>query len=370
MKILYIFFQYITPSHGVSKKVLAQCDGLRANGAEVYLYSLNSENGELLGLINGKPFFSYGKSPWKHFRLLLSFNHLLRFIKENQIDLVYGRFSREMPFSPFLYKGIRKLKVKSFLEMPTYPYDSEGVGNNKWLPYIYISILFKIDKLTRRLFKYYVDKIVTVQDYDNILSVPTLKISNAVDLNTISLRKPVGHAGTNMVAVANLGTWHGYDRLIKGLGLYYKNGGKEDIHFYIIGNGSVTDDYKRIAREFDILYRIHFEGSKNGSEIDPYFDKADIAIGSLGGHRKGIVDAKPLKCVEYAARGIPFIYSEFNSDFDKCPFVLRVLPDDIPIDIDTIIRFYKSLKETPSEIRSFVTKNLTWEIQMNKILSS
>ncbi|MEG2480028.1 MAG: hypothetical protein RSA50_07120, partial [Mucinivorans sp.] len=43
---------------------------------------------------------------------------------------------------------------------------------------------------------------------------------------------------------------------------------------------------------------------------DDLFEQADIAIGSLARHRSGITTIKTLKNREYAARGIPFIYSE------------------------------------------------------------
>ena len=102
--------------------------------------------------------------------------------------------------------------------------------------------------------------------------------------------------------------------------------------------------------------------------MESYFDIADLAIGGLAAHRKGVYEGKALKCVEYAARGIPFIYSDINTDFDNCSFIKRVSQDDTPIDVNELLAFIEEQKTSPAEIRQFVADNLTWDIQMRKVL--
>lgn len=63
------------------------------------------------------------------------------------------------------------------------------------------------------------------------------------------------------------------------------------------------------------------------------FNQCDFGIGSLGRHRSGIDKIKTLKNREYAARGIPFIYSETDEDFEQMPYVLKAPADESPIDI-------------------------------------
>ena len=46
-----------------------------------------------------------------------------------------------------------------------------------------------------------------------------------------------------------------------------------------------------------------------------------------------------MKNREYAARGIPFIYSETDSDFDNKPYVLKGPADESPTNIQDIIDF-------------------------------
>lgn len=83
----------------------------------------------------------------------------------------------------------------------------------------------------------------------------------------------------------------------------------------------------------------------------PVFEQSDMGIGSLARHRSGIDKIKTLKNREYAARGIPFVYSETDDDFEHQPYILKAAPDDSPLDIEKVIRFYQSLKTTPLQIR-------------------
>ena len=84
-------------------------------------------------------------------------------------------------------------------------------------------------------------------------------------------------------------------------------------------------------------------------------------------HRSNITDIKTLKNREYAARGIPFMYSEIDSDFENKPYILKATADESSIDIQKIISFYDQCTCTPLEIRNSI-KNLSWKIQMQKVV--
>ena len=107
-------------------------------------------------------------------------------------------------------------------------------------------------------------------------------------------------------------------------------------------------------------------GKKHGIELDEIFDQCDFGIGSLGRHRVGIRDIKTLKNREYAARGIPFIYSENDTDFDKRPYVLKMPADETAINIETIIHFFQQFNISPQEIRASI-EYLSWKHQMKKV---
>lgn len=364
MKILYITFEDLGRPSGVEKKIRAQCDGLKSNEIEVSLYSIGYEDGGVYAIVDGERIYSYGKRIIRQFRLRKRYNHIIDYVTINHFDSVYVRFAHDNPFLFLLYRRLKKRGVKILLEIPTYPYDGISANVN-----LFFYIIYKLEKVTRRFLKYYVDRVVTVQDYDSIIGIPTIKISNGIDINSIPLRQIQGHSGYNFVGVAQLNIWHGYDRLIEGIGLYYKNGGKEDVHFYIIGGYDIVfEKYQKIINNFNIKDHIHLEGQKNGKDLDSYFDIADLAIGSLGAHRKGISEGKALKCVEYASRGIPFLYSDINTDFDKCSFIKKAPQDESPIDVKSLIDFIKSNHFEKDIIRQYVVDNLTWSIQMKKVI--
>ena len=92
-----------------------------------------------------------------------------------------------------------------------------------------------------------------------------------------------------------------------------------------------------------------------------------MAVGCLGCHRKKIKEISSLKNVEYAARGIPFIYSEINRDFDEMPYVKKEVPDDSPINICNLIDWRKNVSLQPIEIRNTIVNSLSWTSQMKRV---
>jgi glycosyltransferase involved in cell wall biosynthesis len=362
---LYIAHEVLSSDSGVSKKIIAQRDGFKKNGVNMHLCSVHLSNNNRSYFIDGKFLFSLGSGCLATIKYYTLFSPILRFIKVNDISFVYIRYIHiATPFYIIFLRKLKKMGVSVFLEIPTYPYDAEHAN----VPLRH-KVIDLIERQSRNKFAKYVDRIVTVQDYDQIFGVPTIKISNGIDFNTIPLRTCLKHKGYNFVGVAQLATWHAYDRLIKGIGEYYKNGGTEDIHFYIIGdNDSLIKEYLKIAQNYNIVNRIFIEGVKRGDELNHYFDNADLAVGSLGFHRIGLVEGKPLKCIEYAARGIPFIYSNINSDFDNKDFIWKVPADDTPIIIEDIILFLKKLDQTPLAIRDSIDERATWKYQMSLVV--
>ena len=78
---------------------------------------------------------------------------------------------------------------------------------------------------------------------------------------------------------------------------------------------------------------------------------------------------KSLKNREYAARGIPFVYSERDSDFDPMPYVLKAPADDTPLDITALLGWLDTADRTPEYIRTTIEGRLSWERQMQKVMT-
>ena len=98
------------------------------------------------------------------------------------------------------------------------------------------------------------------------------------------------------------------------------------------------------------------------------FNQCVFAIGSLGRHRSGITEIKTLKNREYAARGISFIYSENDSDFDDKPYIIKAPADESPINVGEIINYIDNHDFNPAEIRKTV-EHLSWKYQMEQVIT-
>ena len=102
---------------------------------------------------------------------------------------------------------------------------------------------------------------------------------------------------------------------------------------------------------------------------DKLFEQCDFGIGSLGRHRSGITHIKTLKNREYAARGIPFVYSEIDDDFENMPYIMKIPADESIVNITTILSFYNQLHATPQTIRNSI-QSLSWNNQMKKVIDA
>lgn len=291
------------------------------------------------------------------------YNFLYNIIKERDIENLYIRY----PYTDFYFINfLKKIKNKKiFLEIPTYPFRNEDKRLKARITYLIET--FYIGKL-----KKYIDYIVTFSDHDEIYGISTIKIENGIDLNEISLRKPIKHENINLLGVAKVSKWHGYDRVIKGLYEYYNNNPSEKIYFHIAGEGEELNNLKELSNNLKLEKYIIFHGFKKEKELEELFNIADIGIGSLGNHRKGIYKESALKNREYCAKGLPFILSSIDNDFpENFKYVYYVPQNEEPINLYKIMDFYNKIKNEDyiNEMRKYGENKLRWDIKLKKIIS-
>lgn len=374
MKILFLIYHGLSNYSGISKKIISQISGLKANGHEVDLchYEITDDR-HRCWMINDKIIHDFGTSKWGALYKKISYTCIIDYIKSRNYDFVYSRsYHNANPWTIHLFKSLKKLGIKSVIEIPTYPYDQEY----KTLPRQW-QIELIMDKLFRNRLAKETDRIVTFTNHSTIFGRNTICISNAIDFDAIPMREPkINKKGFVFLAVAEVHYWHGLDRIIEGLGEYYSLGGSEDIRLHIAGyimdtemNGSeFSPGFKNQIQKYHLEDKIILHGPVYGKELDELFNMADFAIGSLGRHRCGITNIKTLKNREYAARGIPFIYSEHDEDFENMPYIIKAAADDTPISIKGLLDEIHQLKElTPAVIRDSV-RHLSWKEQMNKVV--
>lgn len=374
MNALFFISESLMDYGGISKKILAQVSALERQGMKVALSYLKTDSANSFSgrYIDEKIVDNYSRiSMISKIQRRSNYNNLYQYIQANNIKLVYIRYIHFA--NPFFISFLKKLKrsnVTILLELPTYPYDQEY--QTALFP---SKIAFLIEKFYRKKFKKYVARIVTLSNDNFILEIPTIKINNGVDVDSINIiqkRKPDDEI--HIIAVATISYWHGYDRVIEGLHNYYINStpDRKKIFFYIVGDSSDAEStkYRELVEKYNLSEYVNFYGRKSGKQLDYLFNKSDVAVGCLGCHRKGMSYSKSLKNREYCARGIPFFYSETDEDFEDKNFIFKVAPNDDPIDINKIIEFVNGNKFDAAKIRNYAIKNLTWDLQFEKIVKN
>lgn len=376
MRILFLVYHGFSEASGITKKIRYQVKALCENGHEVHLcYYGFAENGHRCRYVDDTVINDYGKGSLAGLCQRISYSGIYQYCKQNAIEFVYARcFQNANPFLIHFFKKLNKLGIKSVTEIPTYPYDQE-FATFFWKQRIGL----KIDQLFRNRLAKEMSAIVTFSDAERIFGQRTIRISNGVDFDSIPIHQyHVPNDGSiHLIGVAEVHIWHAFDRLIAGIGEYYrKNPNARKVYFHLVGGVHPNERYKAnayhpglqtIIDKYNIQDYIIFHGQLFGDKLDEIFNQCCFAIGSLGRHRSGITVIKTLKNREYATRGIPFIYSEQDSDFDHQPYVLKAVPDESPIDVDQILSFIDNHVFNPADIRKSV-EHLSWKIQMKKVI--
>lgn len=377
MKILFLVFHGFSEANGISKKIFYQVDGLREAGHEVALASFTiAENGHRVRMIDEQVLEDYGTGAISAFKKRIGYDSLYQYITGSGIEVVYMRsFHNANPFTIRLFKKLRKAGVKSVMEIPTYPYDQEYEG----FP-LFTRLELQVDKLYRKSLAAQLEGIVTFSDYNSIFGRRTIKISNGIDFEQIAIKKSKNDTSKalNLIGVAEVHYWHGYDRAIAGLGEYYKQNREKKVYLHIVGGVGPSEMYdsdkapgfSELIKKYNIEEYVIFHGQRSGKELDELFETCDFAIGSLARHRSGIDRIKTLKNREYAARGIPFVYSETDEDFENKPYIIKAPADESPLNIEQIIEFQVQQSTlSPKEIRDSI-KELSWSVQMQKVIDA
>ena len=372
MKILFLVYHGFSDESGISKKIHYQVKGLQQNGHDVHLFYYDFDpRGHRCRYVGNKVIADYGTGALAAIRSRTQLDCIYNYCAVNAIEMVYARsFMNASPILVRLFHKLNKRGIKCITEIPTYPYDSEFKG----YPLKYKIPLY-IDKLFRKALAKKMEAIVTFSNEETIFGKRTICISNGIDLDSIPIHNPKKQNDIHLIAVVEIHYWHGFDRLVSGMGEYYKlNPDARKVFFHVVGweddRGTTSNGYltvEQTAKKYNIGQYVVNHGKLFGDKLDEVFNQCVFAIGSLGRHRSGITNIKTLKNREYAARGIPFIYSETDNDFEDKPYIIKATADESPVNIRQIIDFIDTHDVNPTEIRNTV-EHLSWRFQMEKVV--
>jgi len=381
MNLLYsAFIREDSETKGFLKKVISQCYVFKKEFEDIYLYISRKDEAVLYKVekngLQEIDTFKYNKlsvfdeeSRIRKIRGFLRYNSFLKYLNEiinlYKIDILYLRNSHP---TRKLMNILDNKKIIRLLEYPTYPYEEEYKKIQPKLE----RILFWNNK--PRKIEDLVDLVVGISAEKNLnVDEKFILISNGIQLDSMKVKKQNKKNYLNLLSIAVVSFWHGYDRIIKGLYEYYKTNPEKEIYYHCVGEGSDLENLKTLVRELSLEKYVIFHGTKTGEDLDKVVDECDIAFGSLGFHRTGLTGGSPLKAREYCARGIPFVIAYEDWDFPETfPFVHRISKDDTPVDVSQVIKWYENLiKEHPNysiEMRKYAEENLSWDAKMKPVI--
>jgi len=345
---------------GERKKAIMQVDGLRANGifADLLFHDRRNKLNKILVRLPIYPIYGF-KFQQELVRKVVDYDAV--YIRKYIIDWSLIR----------ILKVLRKNhSLKLILEFPTYPYDKELTSVEDWI------LLLKERMYRKQLFRY-IDRIVNFSKNSSLFNIKCINTSNGIDVSKVPLRN-VDDRDDNtiqLLGVATLEKWHGYDRVIDGLYRYYKcTGHDKEVFFNIVGEGHELPILQKKVKEKKLQKYVKFHGLLHGEALDEMFDICDVGIGSLGMHRIDMIEGYTLKVREYMARGIPFVFGYNDNLIEKSSiyFYRKVVPDDSPVDILEFIKFKSDIerygkKTLAREMRTYAENNLSWEKQMKPV---
>lgn len=283
-------------------------------------------------------------------------------------DFIYIRFQGAPPDFIAALRTLRRARpaLPILVEFPSWPYKTERRGWRARAKGLYQ------DCGTGRLATC-VDRIVTFSLAQSIFGVPTICTDNGVAVERLPVTAPPAHLEPiRLVGVANLSFWHGYDRVIAGLSEYNRVGSKPRVTFDIAGGGTEFANLREQIEKSGLQGVVRLRGAVHGHDLDRLISDAHVGVSSIGMHRLD-VDTSNIKSREFCARGLPFCIAYPDRDFPPAlPFVCQLPPNDDPVDIAALVRWYRDLRNHdgsyPATLRAHAEAHLTWDAKMAPVI--
>lgn len=220
--------------------------------------------------------------------------------------------------------------------------------------------------------------IITLTKDKELFGKPAVFMPNGFDFKDTDVSEPKsGERELVLLGVASdCAHYHGYDKIIKGLGDYYRKGNELPVYFRIVSSllGHNMSALRKLAEEENVADKVIFCGLKSKNELADEYRNAHIGIGTLALHRIGLMDNYSLKHREYAAFGLPFIMSLGDDAFEHSPFVFVTERDEKPVNIERLLGFYSAIQKEytryPEVFRNSMEKLLSWDKTMQGVFDA
>ncbi len=349
---------------GVRKKIYAQSIHMSKNNVSISLLCMDGSDIILTNFVDGRE--TGRETLYRHtpYGDEIFFEKVVYLIRKGKInaDRWYIRYCVLNDHSLALLSKVAAEKATVYFEIPTYPYNGELTDEQ-----------LVVDVENQKMITPYVAGVFSpsCEDGDVFLGRKIIKTGNGVqflDFNKSSVRKKIDKE-FNLIGVAFLAFWHGYDRIIKSLKDFKIKVPDVRCRYYVVGEGPEKNELIRIAEKYDVMDMVEFCGSVDGDDLIELYNKAHCGVACLGLHRRQgrNIKTEPLKVREFMAAGLPFILSYQDSiDFSNLPGVYRVSDDDADVDLVNIFNQCKSFYISDAEhiLRDFAKNNFDWGVFM------
>ena len=337
-----------------------------------FIQGLESNNYTVDHIVSGRRDIFFNSRSIRSFHRLFP-NELIQWtwfkylenIDFSQYEVIFVRYGLSTPSFIRWLDLIRTRwpRIRIVIDMPTYPYEQE------WRSRALGRLLMAFERQKTKLLKDYVDYVLHSGDENDIFGIPTIKMGNGITPYNKTPKRSWNPPEIRLIAVGKWNYWHGLDRIVLGLSKYVSRGGK-DVYLDIIGEGPERDSIYRQIKRNGLEDFITLHTSMPSNELEQYFSRATIGVGTLGLFRKGVSIDSSLKHRQYVKQGLPFIYAGMDGDIERNEsFVLNVPSDNAPIDISNIVSFVEKYDyhNGANRMDELLRTKLSWKVKVKQI---
>jgi hypothetical protein len=387
MKYNIVYFAFVGANFGgVEQKIIAQFDALHALGAEIHLFLVSSftpgetfafeiEKRSGVNILINSPEKIRNPLARRTEKFDIISSILTKY--DPKSTLVYFRY----PLADFLFLKFLKKNIEYRFITEHQEIDNKlriGIFGPDWKEDI---LDFLYGKTIRNLIIGFVGVSSQLTNQIGYLGLKTrnnryfLVNGNGINTSKFPVRKfPNFDGQTLKLLFVGMGfRYQGLHRLLISMEDYYSSTFKVRIIVHVAGVSSEKTYLKKYLKNPLVSESVVFHEFIPPQKIDLLAEECHLAVNSLSLHQIGIKIASTLKSREYFARGIPFITSSSDDDFnDENPYILKVSGDENPFDIQELIDFANRLNvksEHPQEMRQYALEYLDWSVKMKRLLT-
>jgi len=363
MKIAYLIPENMEAHPGLKYKVERQASCWKKSGHDVYLVYLAQGYAEVFeGDVFRKEIIpNYGQFGMasKFAYISWSYGFARRVLLDIKPDVAYTRY---------LFPAInisQMLEVSGSVICEINSDDRAEFKSNSFLSGCFNSLFRKIFLRKVDGFVFMTDELRGSESFSGYHGF-SCTIPNGANVDDFPFLEGASNNQPNLVFIGSPGqSWHGLDKI------YWLSKQLSFCKFHIAGPSREECE----AVWLDLPENVVFHGYLSAEKASELVARADIGIGTLALHRKGMSEACPLKVRQYLAQGVPVIAGYKDPDINRGYSFYLEIPNsesNVRDSIDDISSFIYSVRNDKSvrlEARGFAKEYLSFSTKEKARLS-